>query len=578
MHYTPKEVYEYVAQQTKDPIVEWKTCEVSGVQFPIYQSDLEFYDKVSPVLQGVKYQIPAPKLCPEERKRRRMARRNDNAFYRRTCNATGKQVVSIFSENSPHKVYHRKFWASDERDPLKYGITMDYDKTFFETFKVLNINTPKPSLQFFDSMENCDYCNYGSFSKSCYLSTGVFHSESCFYSTFPIRCNSDLDWYFNISCESTYRSIHCNDCYEVFFSDHAQHSKKSSHLSFCNNCEYCFGCVNLSYKKYHILNRPYSKEQYEAFIRRIKKDPEFRIKVIEKYEQLRNLLPRKSLEENMGEGNFSNYVQNGKNNVFCSVVLEGNWNKYSSYVVVESPSFDVYGGNGSFFLEACWVGGTKSAFVFNSVPVENCYYSLYLTNCKYCFWCIGLKNKQYCILNKQYTKEEYEQEVARIIAHMQKNNEWWEFFPIKDSLFGYNETVAQRHLPLTAQEAKQLNYPRQNEESVATLPQGVEANPAENLPENIEEIDESILEKVLLCAKTRRPYRIIKQELAFYKKFGLPIPRYHQDERKKMLLEKGMGEVFDLTTCDQCKKEVLYVRHPSEKRKIYCEECYQKSF
>ncbi len=50
MHYTPKEVYEYVAQQTKDPIVEWKTCEVSGAQFPIYQSDLEFYDRISPVI------------------------------------------------------------------------------------------------------------------------------------------------------------------------------------------------------------------------------------------------------------------------------------------------------------------------------------------------------------------------------------------------------------------------------------------------------------------------------------------------------------------------------------------------
>ena len=40
------------------------------------------------------------------------------------------------------------------------------------------------------------------------------------------------------------------------------------------------------------------------------------------------------------------------------------------------------------------------------------------------FGCVGLKNKQYCILNKQYTKEEYETLVVRIIQQMQQTGEW----------------------------------------------------------------------------------------------------------------------------------------------------------
>ncbi len=40
MHYASKEVYNYISKQTNDPIVEWKTCEVSGTQFY-----LEFYEK-----------------------------------------------------------------------------------------------------------------------------------------------------------------------------------------------------------------------------------------------------------------------------------------------------------------------------------------------------------------------------------------------------------------------------------------------------------------------------------------------------------------------------------------------------
>ena len=46
MEYTSKEVYEYISKQTNDPIVERKTCAVSGTLFPIYKSDLEFYEKV----------------------------------------------------------------------------------------------------------------------------------------------------------------------------------------------------------------------------------------------------------------------------------------------------------------------------------------------------------------------------------------------------------------------------------------------------------------------------------------------------------------------------------------------------
>lgn len=42
------------------------------------------------------------------------------------------------------------------------------------------------------------------------------------------------------------------------------------------------------------------------------------------------------------------------------------------------------------------------------------------SDCKDCFGCIGLRNRQYCILNKQYTKDEYEPTVAKLIAHMQK--------------------------------------------------------------------------------------------------------------------------------------------------------------
>jgi hypothetical protein len=67
---------------------------------------------------------------------------------------------------------------------------------------------------------------------------------------------------------------------------------------------------------------------------------------------------------------------------------------------------------------------------------------------------MGLKNQQYCIFNKQYTKEEYEIIVAKIIAHMVVIGEWGEFFDPSLSPFGYNETLAMEYYPAEMQNAK----------------------------------------------------------------------------------------------------------------------------
>jgi len=49
-HQMQKKVYEFVSQHMEDPIVQWKTCPESGQEFAVFQSDLDFYEKISPSL------------------------------------------------------------------------------------------------------------------------------------------------------------------------------------------------------------------------------------------------------------------------------------------------------------------------------------------------------------------------------------------------------------------------------------------------------------------------------------------------------------------------------------------------
>jgi len=94
MHYTSKEVYEYISTQNNDPIVEWKICAVSGAQFAIYQSDLDFLKKIAICLGEEKIEIPCPSLCPEERQRRRLIQRNERNYYKSTCCFSGQPIIT----------------------------------------------------------------------------------------------------------------------------------------------------------------------------------------------------------------------------------------------------------------------------------------------------------------------------------------------------------------------------------------------------------------------------------------------------------------------------------------------------
>ena len=107
MEYTSKEVYEYISKKSNDPVVERKKCRLSWQEFPVYKSDLEFYDKVSPTFEvdekfakdfleknsdikdhfeykdwKLKAKIPTPTLCQEEREAQRYVFRNEKNLYK----------------------------------------------------------------------------------------------------------------------------------------------------------------------------------------------------------------------------------------------------------------------------------------------------------------------------------------------------------------------------------------------------------------------------------------------------------------------------------------------------------------
>ncbi len=141
----------------REKIVETKICKHCSASFDITDKDLEFYQKISPIFNWEKFNIPAPTLCPDCRQQRRFSFRNERKLYKRKCDATWENIISIYSPDKPYKIYNQDFWWSDKWDPMDYGIEFDFNKSFFEQFNNLFKEVPKRDVTKWTALVNCHY-------------------------------------------------------------------------------------------------------------------------------------------------------------------------------------------------------------------------------------------------------------------------------------------------------------------------------------------------------------------------------------------------------------------------------------
>ena len=205
-----------------------------------------------------------------------------------------------------------------------------------------------------------------------------------------------------------------------------------------------------------------------------------------------------------------------------------------------------------------------------SYDVSNLYYCDSCHNSRDLFGCISLKRNQYCILNKQYSREEYERLVPKIIKQMKSSGEWGEFFPITLSPFAYNESVAQESFPITKEEAAALGYRWYEKQESSDQYLG----PSVTLPDDIRQISDNISKQILICEATFKPYKIIPQELKFYRELNIPIPRKCPDQRHKERMALRNPRKLWQRQCVKCSKKIQTTYAPERPEIVYCEDCY----
>lgn len=560
---------------------ETRICQVSGQKFVIEPEDFDFYERIG---------VPPPTFSPEERLRRRMSFLNDRNYYKRKCDLTGESCISLFPENSECPVYSPKAWWSDKWDAIDYGQDYDFTQPFFSQFSRLMRRVPQFSLQSqYTTLINSDYTMMGTYNRNCYLVVNTQYCEDCLYTTFCDHSKNCMDCYMCHESELCFQCTNITKCNRVIYSTECENSYN---LAFCKNlcgCHDCFGCFNMRNQSYQIFNQPYTKEQYEQEIKKYDTGSHVatsRISARLVEDDLK--YPKLYMDGSQNVNVSGNYLYQSKNAFNCFECTGIEDSKYCQFCHIQpiQDSYDMtfWGQNARFIYDCMGAGGGQNNIKFSidawseAANLEYTYHIVAPNNDL--FGCIGLKNKQYCILNKQYSKEEYFDMVSRIKKQMMevpytdklgRVYKYGEFFPSELSFFGYNETLAYSYLPLTKDKADELGLKWTD----TKINQYEITKKSSELPDKISDTNDSIIQDIILDESSDRAYRITPAELSLLRRLNVPLPRKHPNERhyERVAMRNPM-KLWKRQTEDGV--DVMSSFSPDRPEKIYSKEAYER--
>ncbi|MFT7184120.1 MAG: hypothetical protein ACI9QC_000451 [Oceanicoccus sp.] len=544
-----------------------KTCTITGQPFIITEEDKAFYEKM---------EVPKPTLCPSERLRRRLSHRNERFLYHRKCDLTGKQIISSASPEKTYPIYDIEAWWSDKWNPLDYGRDFDFTRSLFEQMKELMNAVPRMALQQQLPMENSEYCNCAASNKNCYLVFSANYCEDCYYGSWINYSNDCVDNENSMKNTLCYETIDCEGCYNVIYGEESLNCSDSAFIKNCISVKNSLFCTNMKHVEYHIFNQPVSKEEFIAYKKKLNLGSWSHFQAaVKSFEEFKAKSFVKFMYGTSNEKVTGNYNSNDRN---CSDIYESidcedvRYANNLKVQVKDCMDYSYWGNNASLIYECHACGHDVYNLRFSSLCWSGCSnltYCNHVFSSQDCFGSVGLKKAKFCILNKQYTEEEYNELVPKIIDHMKKTGEWGEFFPTALSPFAYNETLAQEHLVLSKEEALARGYEWQDPDGNNNY-QG----PQLSLADHISNVEDDITSKIFTCEATGDLYKIIPQELKFLRKMNLPLPRRSPDQRHFDRLKRRNPRQLWERNCTDCKLEIQTTYAPERPETVLCEKCY----
>ncbi len=615
-----KWLFEYIEKQLSEKIHTYHTCKWCSKEYPIFDKEKTFLEKRN---------LDFSELCFDCRFRNMLMWRNEKKLYWRKSDKTWKRILSMYSPEYKWKVYNYDEW---EQEWWFASINIDFNanEDFISNYYKLFLKIPKPWTDIFRTNENINFCNRTWRVKNAYYSFTSF--ENCEDLYFSNHISESKDIYNSTRADTSilvYESTFVYNSYKIFFCDNINNSKEIYFSYELKDCEECIFCSNLVGKKYMIYNKEYKKEEYENIKSNLKQNMSSYQKLenmVIEYETSKIKILKKWINNIWSENVIWNKLNNSNNCILCHNIL--GWdNCFNSIWWFPANEKNIFNSYWFWAVEnmnlSMWNWPWNNLyFTINIEDSDNIYFSQKIKWCHYCIWCYGLQNASYHILNKPYSKEEYNELFPKIIENIKNHWHYNDFFSPKHSPFPINDTCIMEEFPINKlREIKNYNwwdlenysynekiidldwkwiiyilYPEKNLsdaiidfwwkekintlwrniENEITIPKWLDKITYDKIPDNIYDLEESIIEKAIKCKETWRYYRFIKKELDFCKKYSIALPRNHPDNRIDKRRQKSPKLNIELIKCHKCKKETLSVYPEKLWNIVVCEDCYNK--
>ncbi len=561
---------------------EKRICQNCKKDFIIEPDDFSFYEKIK---------VPPPTFCPECRLVRRLSFDNIWNLYWRNCDKCKNRTLSLYSPEQKIMVYCQKCWWSDDWDGTEFALDYNPAIPFLEQIKKLIDKTPSAALSTgYTTLKNCDYANAIAWCKDCFMIFWADFCDTVYYSSILNTLKYSIDCLRGNFSELCYESIGLDRCYQTFFSEECNDCINVWFSRNCYDCQNCIGCVNLSGASNYIFNIKYSKEEYAKKLKELNLESWKSLNKLKKKAQKFWLAKpfREYHGHSLNKNVSGDYVYESKDSKEMYISSGAENCKRCQFITVKPAKdchdYSGWGNNAELIYESATIGENSSSVSFSYKCWPDC------MDLQYCFWniagknnfgCANLKRKQYCILNKEYKKEEFEKLRIQIIKDMKENPYiskkgtayyYGEFFPPEFSKFPYNKSKVMRFFPKEKDQAIKEGYFWEDTKN-STHNISIKSS---DLPDTIKETKDAVLKEVISCSICSKAYKIMRGELNLLRKMNLPIshecPKCREDRRFARL---NPIKLYD-RNCDKCKKEIRTPYSPDRKEIIYCKDCYQK--
>lgn len=282
---------------------------------------------------------------------------------------------------------------------------------FLQQFRTLLARAPRNAIHS-RHVDNCPFGDYIYRSKDAYLCWNCLNVEDCFYCDFTRLSRDCVDCSYVYNSELSYECVDCTNLYDCRFLQDCHNCTNCYYSYDLMNCQDCFGSFGLRQQRFAIFNKVYTEDIYRHKLSELFKNPPSKIiqtmlSEFEKHPRLSNRL-LKGEERCLGD-----YIYWSKNAYQCfNVRAVENVGYLDDFEDTVSPTRDTYDSSFGSGLEECYECTHSSLlgncnFMESCASCSDCEYCFECYSCRNCFGCAYLTNKEYYILNKPFTREEY---------------------------------------------------------------------------------------------------------------------------------------------------------------------------